>query len=184
MKPMIKIERLAKSLQADINSLVNIIESMPKAVITVKAPKAVKAEKAVPAAKAIQMVLHPVAAKAVKAQVKADAKKDTNILGLKGLPNGTKMHTTVRMGSRASGESRSVSAIVKNGMLYIDGRTRGFTNLTKARRAAEAVAGRAATSMKYSSGTQSWRVTRTGQTVEQFRKAPGAPRLVQAELPL
>jgi hypothetical protein len=105
-------------------------------------------------------------------------------MGLVGIPNGTRIHTTVRMSGRAGGDQRTVRAVVKDGKVFVDGRSRGFDNLTQARRAAENVAGRARSNIKQASGPQAWKVTATGQTVEQFRVSPQRTRMVQTEMKL
>ena len=186
MKPSKLINGL-KSIQTDLTDLIAAIESgerkpnaMDKLAPETRKLKAIK--QVILAAKAADAA--DKARESVFKQMPVHSSTRKKTTGLAGLKNGTRLYTTITMGTRAIGETRRVGAVIRDGLIFVEGRARGISNLTVARRAAESVAGRNAASMKLAAGTQSWRLETTGQSVEQYRKAPGPVRVVQGELAL
>lgn len=107
--------------------------------------------------------------------------------GTADLPDGLQLYTVVRMERKAAGQKRRVQATVRGGQVFVDGRRNGFNRLSKALESARGVAGKADRKCAGSCGTRAWRLSSTGETVEEFRRSRAGkkPRKVaQLSLPL
>ena len=109
-----------------------------------------------------------------------------HVHGTSDLPDGTELYTVVRMERKAAGQRRRISAKVRGGLVFVEGRRFGVSGLAKALESARAVAGKATRKGSGQSGTRAWRVATTNETVEDYRRNKGSkPRkATQMSLPL
>lgn len=91
--------------------------------------------------------------------------------GTSDLPDGLQLYTVVRMERKAAGQKRRVQATVRGGQVFVDGRRNGFSKLSKALESARGVAGKADRKGTGACSTRAWRLSSTGETVEEFRRS-------------
>lgn len=90
--------------------------------------------------------------------------------GITDLASGTKLHTNVRMKGRAAGEKRVIKAVVKDGKIYLVGRPRGYTSLSRALTAARGAAGKADREYSTTPPTSAWYLTDVGCSISHYRR--------------